>query len=58
MLPPKFQRETIEFCPVSVTVNGTAVTANVTFNGKLIVPTGNVNWGQTNASRVPGVSLL
>ena len=32
MLPPKFQRESIEFCPVSITVNGTAVTTGVTFN--------------------------
>jgi hypothetical protein len=29
--PPPFQRETYEFLPVSVTVNGTAVTTGVTF---------------------------
>lgn len=28
--PPPFQRETYEFLPVAVTVNGTAVTTNVT----------------------------
>ena len=29
--PAPFQRETLEFLPVTVTVNGTAVTANVEF---------------------------
>jgi hypothetical protein len=32
MLPPIFQRETQEFLPVAVTVNGTAVTSNVEFD--------------------------
>jgi peptide/nickel transport system substrate-binding protein len=48
-------KENIDVCPSVGWIADFAdpqTVLNITFNGKLIVPTGNVNWGQTNVPKL------
>jgi peptide/nickel transport system substrate-binding protein len=48
-------KEQIDVCPSVGWIADFAdpqTVLNITFNGKLIVPTGNVNWGQTNVPKL------
>jgi len=48
-------KEEIDICPSVGWIADFAdpqTVLNITFNGKLIVPTGNVNWGQTNVPKL------
>jgi peptide/nickel transport system substrate-binding protein len=48
-------KENIDVCPSVGWIADFAdpqTILNITFNGKLIVPTGNVNWGQTNVPKL------